>query len=164
MRDCSEHLLRFGGHRAAAGCAILPERVEAFRAAFDTRAGSVLSDEQLVPEVKVDLEIPLAEADEELCRLLKHAAPFGMGNPTPVFLARGVHLAGAPKVVGGSHLKLALAASDRTLDAIGFGMADRLDEVGARGVSFDLAFKLEENEWKGSTRAQARIVDLRPSR
>jgi single-stranded-DNA-specific exonuclease len=75
-----------------------------------------------------------------------------------------VHLAGAPKVVGGSHLKLALAASGRTLDAIGFGMADRLEEVGASGASFDLAFKLEENEWKGSTRAQARIVDLRPSR
>jgi single-stranded-DNA-specific exonuclease len=163
MRDCSEHLVRFGGHRAAAGCSIRPDRVEAFRAAFDARAAAGLTDDQLVPEVRLDLEVSLAEADEELCRLLKHAAPFGIGNPTPVFLARGVQVAGQPRVVGGSHLKMTVASDGSTLDAIGFGMADRLGDVNPGHGPIDLAFKLEENHWNGRTRAQARLVDLRPA-
>jgi single-stranded-DNA-specific exonuclease len=163
MRDCSEHLVRFGGHRAAAGCSIRPDRVDAFRAAFDARAAAGLTDEQLVPEVRLDLEVSLAEADEELCRLLKHAAPFGIGNPTPVFLARGVQVAGQPRVVGGSHLKMTVASGGSTLDAIGFGMADRLGDVNPTHGPIDLAFKLEENHWNGRTRAQARLVDLRPA-
>jgi single-stranded-DNA-specific exonuclease len=163
MRDCSEHLVRFGGHRAAAGCSIRPDRVDAFRAAFDARAAAGLTDEQLVPEVRLDLEVSLAEADEELCRLLKHAAPFGIGNPTPVFLARGVQVAGQPRVVGGSHLKMTVASGGSTLDAIGFGMADRLGDVNPGRGPIDLAFKLEENHWNGRTRAQARLVDLRPA-
>jgi single-stranded-DNA-specific exonuclease len=163
MRDCSEHLVRFGGHRAAAGCSIRPDRVETFRAAFDARAASALTADQLVPEVRLDLEISVAEADEELCRLLKHAAPFGIGNPTPVFLARGVQVSGQPRVVGGSHLKMTVASGGRTLDAIGFGMADRLGDVNPVHGPIDLAFKLEENHWNGRTRAQARLVDLRPA-
>jgi single-stranded-DNA-specific exonuclease len=163
MRDCSEHLVRFGGHRAAAGCSIRPDRVDAFRAAFDARAAAGLTDDQLVPEVRLDLEVSLAEADEALCRLLKHAAPFGIGNPTPVFLARGVRVAGQPRVVGGSHLKMAVTSEGSTLDAIGFGMADRLGDVNPLHGPIDLAFKLEENHWNGRTRAQARLVDLRPA-
>lgn len=161
MRDCSEHLLRFGGHRAAAGCAILAERVDAFRSAFNRRAAAVLTDDQLVPEVRVDLEIALADANESLHALLKHAAPFGMMNPTPVFLARGLQLRDAPRVVGGTHLKFTVGAGSDSLDAIGFGMADRLQEVTDAHAGIDLAFKLESNEWNGRTRMQARIVDLR---
>jgi single-stranded-DNA-specific exonuclease len=164
MRDCAEHLVRFGGHRAAAGCSILPERVDGFRAAFDARAAASLTDEQLIPEVRVDLEISLLEAGEELCRLLKHAAPFGMENPTPVFVARDLQVLGQPRVVGGSHLKLTVSSGGRTLDAIGFGMSDRLADVDAAHGRLDLAFKLEENHWNGSTRVQARLVDLRPAR
>jgi single-stranded-DNA-specific exonuclease len=163
MRDCSEHLVRFGGHRAAAGCAILPERVDAFRAAFDLRAASALTDEQLTPEVRIDLEISLPEASVALCALLKHAAPFGMENPTPVFLARGVEVVGRPRVVGGGHLKLTVAAGGSRLDAIGFGMADRLVDADPGMGPLDLAFKLEENEWNGRTSVQARLVDLRPA-
>jgi single-stranded-DNA-specific exonuclease len=160
MRGCSEHLSRFGGHRMAAGCSIRPERVEAFRAAFDAHARSVLEEHHLVPEVRVDLEVELRHADEELARLLRHAGPFGMGNATPVFAARAVAVAGAPRVVGQNHLKMTLSAHGHTLDAIGFGMAERMDET--RGP-LDVAFKLEENTWNGRTRAQARLVDLRPA-
>src|SRR5690606_13901970 len=68
MRACSEHLLRFGGHRAAAGCSLAPAKLEAFRAAFDLEARARLTPEQLVPEVRIDLEVALAEVDAELYR------------------------------------------------------------------------------------------------
>ena len=163
LRDCSEHLVRFGGHRAAAGCSIRPDRLEGFRAAFDARAATVLDGELLFPEIRIDLEVGLEEATREMCALLRHASPFGMANPTPVFAARGVEVAGAPRVVGGKHLKLTLARGPARLEAIGFGMADRLGEVNPALGPFDVAFKLEENTWNGRTTVQARLVDVRPS-
>jgi single-stranded-DNA-specific exonuclease len=163
IRDCSEHLLRFGGHRAAAGCSILPERVDGFREAFNARARAALTPELLFPEIRIDLEIGLEEATDDLCRLLKHAAPFGTSNPTPVFAARRVDIAGYPKVVGGNHLKLTLASGPARLEAIGFSMGDRIRDLNPALGPIDVAFKLEQNEWNGRTSVQARLVDLRPS-
>jgi single-stranded-DNA-specific exonuclease len=163
MRDCSDHLVRFGGHRAAAGCSILPERLDGFREAFNARARSALTPELLVPEIRIDLELTLDEADGDLCRLLKHAAPFGTANPTPVFAARRVEIAGVPRVVGGNHLKLTLASGSARLDAIGFSMGDRIRDFNPALGPVDVAFKLEENVWNGRTSVQARLVDLRPS-
>jgi len=163
MRDCAEHLVRFGGHRYAAGCSILRDRVDAFREAFDARARAALTDDHLVPEVRIDLELRLPEAGDELFRMLRHAGPFGMGNPTPVFAARGVGISGYPKVVGQNHLKMVIASGGASLDAIGFGMGERLDDPAFGREPLDVAFKLEENTWNGRSRLQAKLVDLRPS-
>lgn len=163
MTVCSEHLVRFGGHRMAAGCSIRPERVAGFREAFDARAHAVLRPEQLIPEVRIDLEVELHHADDALARMLRHAGPFGMGNATPVFATRGVGVAGPPKVVGERHLKLTLASHGRTIDAIGFGMADRGGEPWLDGGPVDVAYKLEENHYNGRTSIQAKLVDLRPA-
>lgn len=163
MTACSEHLVRFGGHRMAAGCSIRPERVAGFREAFDAHAHAVLRPEQLIPEVRIDLEVELHHADDALARMLRHAGPFGMGNATPVFATRGVGVAGPPKVVGERHLKLTLASHGRTIDAIGFGMADRGGEPWLDGGPVDVAYKLEENHYNGRTSIQAKLVDLRPA-
>lgn len=163
MRSCSAHLTRFGGHRMAAGCSLLPGRVEAFRHAFDLHARAELTEEQLVPEIRIDLEVALAEADGELYRFLQHAAPFGIGNPTPVFAARGLRVAGAPKVVGGKHLRMTLASGEARLEAIGFGMAGRIEELGWHDAAIDVAFRLEENVWNGRTTLQAKLSDFRPA-
>ncbi|HEV2146196.1 MAG TPA: single-stranded-DNA-specific exonuclease RecJ [Longimicrobiaceae bacterium] len=161
LRECAGHLVRFGGHRYAAGCSILPDRVDAFRSAFNARARAVLTEDHLVPEVRIDLELRLHEAGDELFRMLRHAGPFGMGNPTPVFAARGVGVAGHPRLVGQSHLKMTLASGGASLEAIGFGMGDRLADPGFASGPLDVAFKLEENTWNGRSRLQAKLVDVR---
>ncbi len=161
LSACSKHLIRFGGHRMAAGCSIEAWRIDAFRAAFDAEARARLAPEQLVPEVRVDLEVSLGELDGGFYRLLEHAAPFGVGNPTPVFAARGVRLAGSPRVVGDRHLRMTMMEPGGRLEAIGFGMADRLDEVSGRDQPLDVAFKLDENRWNGRTTLQAKLVDIR---
>lgn len=163
MRACSADLTRFGGHRMAAGCSIRPERVDAFRAAFDAHAHAVLRPEHLVPEVRIDLEVELRHADDALARMLRHAGPFGAGNATPVFAARRVGVVGAPKVVGDKHLKLTLDGHGRNLDAIGFGMAERGKEPWVAAGPMDVAFKLEEHHYNGRTSLQAKLVDLRPA-
>ena len=163
MRACSGHLVRYGGHRMAAGCSIRPDRVDAFRADFDAYAADKLRPEHLNPEVRIDLEVDLHHADDSLARMLRHAGPFGMGNATPVFAARGVGVEGEPRIVGQNHLKLTLAAHGRTMEAIGFGMGDRMAEPWCTAGPLDVAFKLEENHYNGRTSVQAKIVDLRPA-
>ena len=165
MRDCAGHLTRFGGHKHAAGCSILPGSVDAFRDAFNARARLVLEPDEalLQPEVRIDLEVALPDATAELVKMLRHAGPFGMGNATPVFAARGVRVVGSPRIVGQNHLKMTLGSGGAALDAIGFGMGERASEPGFGREPLDVAFKLEENHYNGRTTTQARLVDLRPS-
>lgn len=163
---CAEHMTRFGGHRAAAGCSIAASRIDSFRAAFNAAAHRMIrSPEGLVPQIRIDVEVTLEEAGLQLLSVLRHFAPFGIANPTPVFCARGVTLSGPPRVVGRGHLKLLLQSDGARLAAIGFDMADRLEEC-REGGRFDVAFRLEENVWRGNDgrlrqTLQARLADLR---
>lgn len=163
---CSAHLLRFGGHGAAAGCSIDPERVDAFREAFNLHARRSLTPHDLLPELRIDGGLELHEANSDLLRVLRHFGPFGIGNPTPVFAAYSV-VADAARTVGRGHLKVTLRGDDSRLEAIGFDMGDRLTELQS-SPRFDFAFRLEENEWTGRDgkprrTVQGRIIDFRPA-
>lgn len=160
MHACAGHLSRFGGHRAAAGCSIRADRVEAFTADFDARARLALRERHLTPELRIDLVLDLAAADADLCRLLRHAAPFGMGNSTPTLAVRGVQ-AMQPSRVGTDHLRVDLCSNGTRLGAIGFGMADRWSPADLADRRVDAAFRLEENVWRGRISLQARLVGLR---
>ncbi|MBW3553901.1 MAG: single-stranded-DNA-specific exonuclease RecJ [Gemmatimonadetes bacterium] len=163
IRACGEHLERFGGHTAAAGFDIRPGRIEAFRQAFGARAREMLPDEP-VPEMRIDVELSLAEATGDLARFLAHAGPFGVGNPTPVFVSRGVRVRDA-KPVGsdGRHLRMTLADGTAAVAAIAFGMAETHGELAGSGEPVDAAFQLQEDSWNGRRRVQARLVDMRPA-
>ncbi|MGK7312174.1 MAG: single-stranded-DNA-specific exonuclease RecJ [Candidatus Longimicrobiales bacterium M2_2A_002] len=163
IRACGDHLERFGGHPAAAGFDIRTDRIDAFRAAFTAAARDRLPDPP-VPEQRIDLELAMSEITPELVRYMEYAAPFGLGNPTPVFALRGVAAEGV-RAVGsdGSHLKLTLSDGDRSLPAIGFRMMGTHGEIARSGGPVDAAVKLEEDHWRGRARIQAKLVDLRPA-
>jgi single-stranded-DNA-specific exonuclease len=159
LEECSEFLVRFGGHRMAAGVTVERERVDDFARRFNEVAASHLTPEDLVPDVHIDLEVAIERADENLEKMLRHFEPFGVGNPTPVLVARGVRLAAPPKLVGRDGLKLRLSTGSGELEAIGWGMADRLGEFSPE-VPVDIAFRLERDEYRGTSRLQARIADI----
>jgi len=162
LAECRDLLVRFGGHRAAAGITIAPARVDAFAERFNEVAAARLGADDLVPEIRVDLEIPLAAATLDFEALLRHLEPFGPGNPSPVFAARGVHLADAARAMGRDrgHLKLRLTdGGGAELEAVGWGMGARAATLG--GGPVDVAFRLERDEWNGDVRLQAKIADLR---
>ena len=160
LTSCRDLFMRFGGHRAAAGVTIASSRVEEFAERFNAVAREALSPDDLVHELRVDLELPLGHATEELDALLRHFEPFGIGNPAPVFVARGVRLAGAPRTVGQGHLKLRLEQEGAVLDAIGFGLGALAADLRA-DERVDVAFRLELDEWDGAPRLQARLADVR---
>jgi single-stranded-DNA-specific exonuclease len=131
------------------------DRLEAFRERFAAVARESLTDQDLGPEQRVDLVLDLADVNPDLERLCRHLEPCGMGNPGPVFGARGIRLDGARRV-GSGHLKGTLAAPSGRLAAIGFNWADRAPKA----ELLDVAFRLEQNEWQGEVSLQARIVAL----
>lgn len=154
-------LLRYGGHKAAAGITIARDRVQEFTRRFNAIAQSMLRPEDLVPEVTIDLEVAIERADENLEKMLKHFEPFGVGNPTPVLVARQVALAAPPRLVGKDGLKLRLSTGAGELEAIGWGFAHRVAEFDT-ATPVDIAFRLERDEYKGHSRLQARIADIYP--
>lgn len=162
LRECAPLLDRFGGHRMAAGLDIPEERIGEFRAALNRVATERINEEALTPVTSYDLDLPLRLADADLQRFFRHAGPFGIGNPTPAFLARGVSLEGPPRIVGRDHLRLRLVQDGARLAAIGFRMADRAEAL-ARASALDIVYQLHEDEYRGRRRIQAKLVDVRGS-
>jgi single-stranded-DNA-specific exonuclease len=157
---CRELLLRFGGHRSAAGVTIARDHVEQFAARFNEVARETLRPEDLVPELRADLEVELQDVTEGLEALLRHIEPCGIGNPSPVLIARGVRVASAPKIVGKDGLRVLLQQNDTQLTALAWGMAARAPELTV-GAVIDVAFRIERDEWNGESRLQARLADFR---
>lgn len=164
IRASGEHLERFGGHRQAAGMDLLRERLPAFREAFAREARRTLAGQDLRPLLRVDLEVGLDELTPDLYRFLKYMGPYGMANPRPLLVARGVELAGPGRVVGKDHLKLRLRQHGTVLEAIGFGLARRIPPGSLGRVPLDVVFQLHENEYRGVRSLQARLKDLRPGK
>jgi single-stranded-DNA-specific exonuclease len=160
LTECRDLLLRFGGHRSAAGVTIAADQVGAFASRFNEVARSRLTEDDLVPELRIDLEVPLDQVNDDLESLLRHLEPCGMGNPSPLLLTRGVTVAAPPRVVGTDGLKLVLSDGDRRITALGWGMGPRLREVD-EGATIDVAYRLERDVWNGESRLQARLADFR---
>jgi single-stranded-DNA-specific exonuclease len=160
--DAAGLFQRFGGHRAAAGVTLDAAKLDAFAHRFNAVARARLTPDDLVPELRVDLELPIHEANAELEALLRHFEPFGVGNAAPVLVSRGVPLAGAPRLVGEDGLRLRLATESGPSEAIGWGLAALAPRLGAAG-HVDLAYRLERDEYRGQSRLQARLLDAAPT-
>ncbi|MFL5601249.1 MAG: single-stranded-DNA-specific exonuclease RecJ [Gemmatimonadaceae bacterium] len=159
LGQAREHLLRYGGHRVAAGVTIARDKVPDFAARFNEIARSQLTPADLVPEIRVDLEVSIEGLDARIESLFRHFEPFGIGNPTPVLLARNVVIARPPRVVGQDGLRLVLDTGTGSLDAIGWGLATRALEF-QPGTRVDIAFRLERDDYRGESYLQARIADI----
>jgi single-stranded-DNA-specific exonuclease len=157
---CRHLLKRFGGHRSAAGVTIARDRVDDFARCFNDAARAALSPEDLVPELRIDLEVALDDLTPGFESLLRHLEPCGVGNPSPMLLTRGVRLAAPARTVGQGGLKLRLQTSDEPLEAIGWSLGHRIGEIDV-GRPLDIAFRLERDEYQGVSRLQAKLADFR---
>jgi single-stranded-DNA-specific exonuclease len=158
--SCRHLLRRFGGHRSAAGITIAREHVDDFARAFNDAARAVLSPDDLIPELRIDLEVALADLTPGFESLLRHLEPCGVGNPSPMLLARGARLAAPPRIVGQGGLKLRLQTDVEPLEALGWSLGHRIGEIDVNRP-LDIAFRLERDEYQGVSRLQAKLADFR---
>lgn len=158
LAACAGELERFGGHRAAAGLSIRPERLEAFAEAFAARAAAELADADLRPTAEVDAVVRGHELTLELVEELERLAPFGLGNPGVTLLAPACELSEHALVGDGKHLRLAVTPRGGPgpavrSGAIAFGQGAQLDRLRRPGL-FDVCFRLGANRWNGTVAPQ----------
>ncbi len=126
LRTCPELMVRFGGHRAAAGFTVENAKLPALKEALLREAAEGLAGVELAPVIEIDAALDLRRMNGALIGMLSHMAPFGCANPEPTFLSRSVEIADV-KAVGedGGHLRLRLRDGRVTWPAIAFGMGER---------------------------------------
>jgi single-stranded-DNA-specific exonuclease len=163
LGQCSDLLLKHGGHAAAAGLKVAEDQLEAFRAAFCDAVATATAGQPVVAELSIDAEAPLGAFTPEVVHQIQRLAPFGAGNARPLLCATGVTLAEPPKTMGngGHHLQLRLAQHGVTLRAVAFGGAEWSDELGALDQPIDIAFRPVINSFRGRNNVELHLVDWR---
>jgi single-stranded-DNA-specific exonuclease len=158
LSTLEELMLGFGGHKYAAGLTIRTENLQTFVDRFDQVVASMTTDSDFVPTITIDSEITLADIKKHnLLHETKLLAPFGAGNPEPVFLCRGL-VPGESRIVGDNHLKLVFKEKNVRYNAIGFGLGglshDAADMV-------DTVFSVRESQWDRGGICELLIRDLK---
>jgi single-stranded-DNA-specific exonuclease len=154
---------KFGGHRQAAGVTLPADAVAEFRAGLIEYAAERLSAEDYVPELELDGWIELQDLDDQAAADILSLAPFGCGNPTPVFGIRDAEVAGEPQKFGEKHLRLRLRQNGKTVSAKAWSFAHRAGEVGP-GASIDAAIAVEKDDYQASRGLPGWSVTLRDVR
>jgi single-stranded-DNA-specific exonuclease len=147
LTACGSHLLRYGGHRAAAGLEIERGRVQEFAAALAAHADEVLSPADLVASERVDTVVGGDELGIELAEELRSLAPFGRGNPSVSLMVADAVLGDARAMGEGKHVRFTVQSRGARARAVGFGTGGRLPVE--QGVPVQATFTLEVNEWNG---------------
>ena len=156
------HLLpHFGGHQMAAGMSLASNDVVMLRENLNKQAELVLTEEMLIPGVRIDVPLTVSEIDVGVLESLELLRPFGMAFEKPVYMledltAKTVRKIGASK----NHMKLELAENNLSLDAIGFGLGHIADQL-TPGVKLSVTGDLQVNEWNGNKKPQLLIGDIK---
>ena len=163
LEACGDMLEKYGGHAQAAGMTIRNDRMDAFYEKFNALVEEKLQSVVTEPEQWIDLVLEPEHITPALYRDLVAFAPFGEGNPEPVFALRSMVVREARLVGNGSkHWKLSLVPQGgiKCFDAIGFSLATNFPDLKENDV-LDIAFTLDENTWNGSTSIQLKLVDIK---
>jgi len=168
--ESAKHLFtRYGGHAHAVGFALPASRLPELRAAMDACARRQLTPADLEPTLAIDTELPFESLGKELMLTVQRLAPFGKGNPQPVFVSRAVRVLQPPQIIKEQHVKLRIAEPGpaggrvkRALDAMGWRMAESAGAMGlAAGEAVDIAYTLEENANPDFGGLQLNLADVK---
>ena len=171
---------RFGGHAHAVGFSLPAHLLPSLRQRMQLHSRALLRPELLAPRIACDLELAPADLTLDLLRWLERCAPFGVGAPEPILLARNLTLSGPPRILRDKQgdekhicLPLGQTADNRPLSAMGWsrpghGARGGCDDWPARiapwsltcGSSVDLVFRLRENTHPRFGGLELQLIDL----
>ena len=165
VQSCEDLLENFGGHTYAAGLTLPVENVPEFSRRFEDYVTEHILDEQTEATLEINAELDFKDVTFRFYQQLKRFAPFGPGNPKPVFCTRKVYDYGTSKVVGRGqeHIKLELVdnKSNNVMNGIAFGQSSQARFIKTKRA-FDICYTIEENSHKRGE-VQLQIDDIRPS-
>ncbi len=162
LDECSDLLVRHGGHAAAAGFTIRNDNLPELISRLDLIASQTLTGEDLRPTLSADIELPLGELNSEMIEHLGWLEPTGYANPRVQFVSRNIKVINSRKVgKDGAHLKLLVSDGNVVYDAIAFRQGDWHQKMPRK---IDLLYIFEENEYLGEKRLQINVQDIKASR
>jgi single-stranded-DNA-specific exonuclease len=161
LERCAHLLTRFGGHKQAAGLALEAARIKELRLAVNAVADDTLGPEDLMPRLRIDGGLTFRGITGGVAAGVAALAPFGAGNPRPIFAARGVEIIDGPRKLKERHLKMALKQDGRIFRAVAWRAAERHDYLTDHKGALDVAFSLEQNQYNGETYVELTLADLR---
>lgn len=160
LEFCSDVLDRYGGHELAAGLMLEEERIEQLQRKINEYADSVLDEYDLIPKISIDVKIDKEDISMESVRELQLLAPFGTGNPSPVFEYSNLKVDDIRRVGKNKHLKIKFRDGKLRADAIGFNMGSIMENI-SKSSLFDVVCSLEINNWNNIDRVQLKLKDMR---
>ncbi|WP_027376561.1 single-stranded-DNA-specific exonuclease RecJ [Kaistella palustris] len=163
LEICSDCFLKFGGHPAAAGLSMERHMFETFREKFEKTVAEKIQEHQKQPSIKIDSDVDIDVLNKDFFNFHRKLAPFGPHNMKPVFVLKNQKVAGYVKTMGKdeAHLKFYIRqeSTGKNLECVGFKLGKYADDF--RHRSFDMAFTVEENHWKGNVTYNLNIRDVR---
>ena len=159
---CSEHLVKFGGHELAAGLSVTRAELPAFIKKINEYAKTNLSDDDMVPTVEADCVLDFDDVNVSLAKSIQLLEPYGVSNPPPVFVLRGVNVNEITGVSDSKHTKLSLGNGRGFVSAMYFSVSPQSLGIYV-GDKVDVLFNLDINEWGGRECVQLIVRDLKPS-
>lgn len=163
LEACKENLIKFGGHKYAAGLTLKIEQLSKFKLSFEKYAKENISPECKIPSMEYDLDIKFNDISQKLLRIINQMAPFGPKNMRPVFATHNCKDMGRTRIVGNDKTHLQLDISDSTgvrFSGIAYGLGYLLNEI-KEANSFSVLYTIEENEFRGNKNLQLKIKDIR---
>ena len=161
LESCGEVMSKFGGHKQAAGLTMASDRVRELRARVNDFADGCLHPDDLRPRIWIDGALGFKSIDEQVASELTALAPFGAGNPRPIFRASGVEIVDGPRRLKERHLKMAFRQDGRVMRGIAWRASEREEFVTEHRTAIDLAFSLEQDTWNGERYLQLSIADFK---
>lgn len=154
-------LINYGGHKYAAGMTIAVDELDNFIQHIEQYVSGHIQPDQQQPELGITAEVDFREFTPGFRKMLRKMAPFGPGNPHPVFLTRQVVDSGFSKTLNDTHLKLAVRQENsRIMNGIAFGQAELLEKVRKR-IPMDICYSLQESSGTGRRYLQMVVKDIR---
>lgn len=163
LERCAPLFIRFGGHKQAAGVTLEAGRIKALRAAVNAVADETLGPDDLMPRLRIDGDLSFRTITDPVASGIASLAPFGAGNPRPVFSARRVAIVDGPRKLKERHLKMSLKQDGRIFRAVAWRAAERHDYLAEHKAALDVAFSLEQNQYNGATYLELTLADLKKS-
>jgi len=162
LQNCDDLLLQFGGHEAAAGLAVEIDKINDFKLRFNAILKQCMKEEDIIPELNIDVKISFTEISPKFLRILEQFSPFGPGNMRPVFLSENVSLVYQPRIVGSNHIVATLRqnGSEKVFDAIGFNLGSYASHIDKDKNLIDIVYTIETLTKDGKSYPQIRIKDI----
>jgi single-stranded-DNA-specific exonuclease len=161
LTACAAELVTFGGHAAAAGLRIKPERIASFRDEFCRYVAGHQSVDPADTELRIDAEVRLADLTLKAVTELERLGPFGRANPRPVLASTRVELADEPRKMGEGerHLDLRVRHYGKVMRAIAFGRGEWADDIAAVKGHFSISYAANINRFRGQENVELQLLD-----